>query len=320
MKRFAVLFLLMFVCLSVNRLTFGQQDCQFNIIGTWKAVTADAKGAVFYRFAPDGTVTVLSAAGDDQQSAPHEIASAKYEVDDPTAPKSIALTTTTKNRVFLFGKSSMNIVNYTDASLTCEIPGWGTTRWIKLDPNRYFIALAARRGEFYDTSGPAFPILIKIVGGEAQIDAVGTYSREGKSAFGTVPRTAYEDFMREPRNDSEVMLRLEINAAQYERGLKILRSWERRVREDALLYSAGSPLNNVLLVKAVTETLNQCGEEIKLYNLNYIHPEDWLSEKYGPAFIPFAYFKELKRLNESLHVRDEKFHQASLAAGAQPGS
>jgi hypothetical protein len=309
MKRSAVLFTLLFVWLTATGAAFGQQGCEFNIIGTWRAGSADA---VLYRFAPDGTITVLSVSGPGQSSDPQEIASATYELDNPKAPKSIALNTTNKNRVFLYGKSSIKIVEYTDTSMTCVVPGLGTTRWVKVDPNRYFIVLAARKGEFYDTSGPAFPMLIKVVGRESQIDAVGTYSDHGKGIFGPVPPEAYKDFLREPRTDSEVMLRLEINSAQYERALKILRHWERRVREDALLYPTRNPLNNVLLVKAVTETLNQCSEEFKLYRLNYLVPEDWIADKYDPQFIPFVFFKELRRLNESRHVGDDKFQQATL--------
>lgn len=319
MKRSAIFSTLLFICLAAPSESFSQQGCELNIIGTWKAVTTSATDVVLYRFAPDGTVTVLSASGSRQVSEPQEIARATYELDDPKAPKSIVLTTTNKNRVFLYGKSSMKIIEYTDASLTCELPGYERTRWTKVDPNRYFIILVARRGQFYDTSGPAFPVLIKIVGSESQIDAVGIYSDRGKEAFGTVPPEAYKDFLREPRTDSEVMLRLEINSAQYGRGLKVLRTWERRVREDALLYPLSSSLNNVLLVKAVTETLNQCSEEIKLYKLNYLLAEDWIAEQYSPPFLPFAYFKELRRLNESLHVRDDKFQQASLPAGARQG-
>ncbi|MCM3873742.1 MAG: hypothetical protein ND895_23895 [Pyrinomonadaceae bacterium] len=316
MKRSVVLFSLTLLCLSVVPSAFGQRDCEFNIIGTWKAVTT--ADVVLYRFTADGRVRVLSASSGPLSEA-QEIGSATYELDNPRSPKSLALTVTSKNRVFLYGKSSMKVLTYADSSLTCEMPGWGPTRWVKLDPHRYFIVLAARNGEFYDTSGPAFPILIKMDGPESVVDAVGTYSDHGKAAFGTVPPEAYKDFMRESQGDSEVMLRLEINSAQYERGLKVLRTWERRVREDTLLYPSVSRLNNVLLVKAVTETLNQCGEEIKLYKLNYIHPEDWLSDQYAPAFIPFAYFRELRRLNESLHVRDDKFQQASTV-GSQPGN
>lgn len=319
MKKSAIFSTLLLICLAATSTSFGQEGCEFNIVGTWKADTAAAKNVLLYRFAPDGTLTVLSVSAAEPAAEPQEIARATYELDDPKAPKTITLTTTSKNRIFLYGKSSMKVLEYTDSSLTCELPGYERTRWIKADPDRHFIILAARRGEFYDTSGSAFPILVKVVGRESQVDAVGIYSNQGKRAFGTVPPPVYKDFLREPKNDSEVMLRLEISLAQYERGLKVLRTWERRVRNDELLYPLSPPLNNVLLVKAVTETLNQCSEEFKLYKLNYL-TEDWITEQYSPAFIPFAYFKELRRMNEPLHVRDDKFPLAALPAGPPQGN
>jgi hypothetical protein len=313
MKKSAIFSTLLLIFLAASTTSLAQEGCEFDIIGTWKSTTT--ADAVVYRFTPDGVVTVLSGQG----SEPQEIARATYELDDPKAPKSIALTVTDKNRVFLYGKSSIKISKFADVSLTCEMPGVGVAQWIKLDPSRYFIVLAARQGEFYDRSGPAFPILIKIAGGESQVDAVGIYSENGKAEFGPVPPEVYKDFMREPQRDSEVMLRLEINSAQYERGLKVVRTWARRARENALLYPFVTSLNNVLLVKAVTESLNQCSDEIKLYRLSYLQPEDWIAEKYSPPFIPFAVFKEMRRLNESLHVRDDKFQQASVAVRLRPG-
>src|SRR6185369_7184030 len=133
-------------------------------------------------------------------------------------------------------RASMKVVGYDDTSLTCAIPGMGTTRWTRVDPNRYFIVLTARQNEFYDKTGSAFPVLIKLSGGVPEINAVGIYSDEGKAHFGTVPPDAYKDYLREARGDAEVVLRLEINGAQYERGLKIVKEWQRRAREDALLY------------------------------------------------------------------------------------
>jgi hypothetical protein len=50
----------------------------------------------------------------------------------------------------------MKLVSYDDTSITCAIPAVGTTRWTRVDPDRYFIVLAARKGEFYDKTGSAF--------------------------------------------------------------------------------------------------------------------------------------------------------------------
>jgi hypothetical protein len=180
------------------------------------------------------------------------------------------------------------------------------------EPHRHFLVLAGRRGTFYDNSGPAFPMLIKFDGEQVQVDAVGIYSIQGRRMFGSVPEETYQEFMKEPRAASDVMLRLEITPAQYERGLKILRTWDRRAREGALLYPDIS-LDNILLVKQVAESLDQCGEKIKLYNLDW-GVEDKISDNNPSPQVPFLFFKEMRRLNESLHLRDEKFQEYRIAA------
>jgi hypothetical protein len=180
------------------------------------------------------------------------------------------------------------------------------------EPHRHFLVLAGRSGTFYDNSGPAFPMLIKLDGERTQVDAVGVYSIQGKRMFGPVPAEAYQEFMKEPSAASDVMLRLEITSSQYERVLKILRTWERRVKEGALLYPDVS-MDNILLVKQVTESLSQCGEKVKLYKLDWGF-EDKISDNNPPPRIPFLFFKEMRRLNETLHLGDEKFQEYRSAA------
>lgn len=214
-----------------------------------------------------------------------------------------------KRRMFFFSLISLCLAAPVTAfgQKGCESDG---------EPHRYFLVLAGRSGTFYDNSGPAFPMLIKLNGERTQVDGLGIYSIQGKRMFGPVPEEVYREFMKEPRAASDVMLRLEITSAQYARGLKILRTWERRVKEDALLYPDVS-LDNILLVKEVTESLNQCGEkEIKLYKLDWGY-EDKISDNNPPPHVPFLFFKEMKRLNESLHVRDEKFQEYRTAAARQ---
>lgn len=314
MKRSVIVALLIFVCLTATTTALGQKGCELNIVGTWKAVNSNEVDSVFYRFGPDATVALLSRSGLTQGSALREIATATYALDNPKAPKIILLTATRDAGGFPKGISSIDIIGYDDTSLTIVKPTSGPTRWIRVDPYRYFIVLAGRTGVFYDRSGPTFPILIKIDGGKTHIDAVGIYSLGRNWAFGPVPADTYNQFMKEPRDDSNVMLRLEITATQYDRALKIVRTWERRVREGDLLYP-DLFLDNILLVKQVTETLNQCGEKFKLYKLDW-SVNDHISNitADNPASLaPFMYFKELRRLNESLHVRDEQFQAASRA-------
>jgi hypothetical protein len=285
------------LCLLFSAISIRAQQCQLTLNGTWKDETSGDK---VYSFDPNNTLTVFAG----QNSAP--IASGRYDLDE-SQPRQISFTNLTGATIFGSDKLPVTIKSYDDTSITFALPNGGKVRWIRVDPSRYFITLVARSGEFYDSSGSAFSILTRITSRETMSEAVGIYSDHGESSFGRVPALTYKDFMREPRNDSEVMLRLEINSAQYERASKVLQTWDRRVREDALLYQYQIPLNNIVLIKAVTETLNACKEDFKLYRLNYIHPEDWISDNYSPQFIPFVYFRELKKLNGPRHVTDKQF-------------
>ena len=316
MKLTAIISLLAIMLLGSIATAFAQEkSCSFDIVGTWKAQVSPTE-AVLYQFDSNGGVTILSVSGTE---APRQTTSASYKVIDETdAPRSISFTAAGKNRIFGAVKKTMEVVNYDDSSITCEIPGIGTTRWTRVDPDRYFIVLAARKGEFYDTSGSAFPMVIKLAGGVPTIDAFGIYLSKDGRTFGTVPPALYKDHLREAQKDSETTLRLEINSRQYERALKIVKTWERRAREGALLYitqntvnAEDNPdsLNNILVVKAVTETLNQCSDDVDLYPLNYVQKDDWISDKFGSAFVPFYYFKELRRRTEERHIPAEQFQE-----------
>ncbi len=314
MKLTAIISLLAMIILG-STAGFAQEkkSCSFDIVGTWKAQVSPNE-AVLYRFDSNNGVTVLADLGTGE---PRQIATAKYGViNELGKAESVSFTASGKHRIFGSIKKTMKVVKYDETSITCAIPGIGTIQWTRVDPDRYFIVLAARKGEFYDTSGSAFPMVIKLAGGVPTIDAFGVYLAKDGRALGTVPPDVYKKYLREARNDSETTLRLEINSRQYERALKIIKEWERRDREGALLYTTAAEtlddatyLNNILVVKAATETLNQCSEDVNLYPLNYVHKDDWLSDKFGSAFVPFYYFKELRQRNEARHIDDKKFQE-----------
>ena len=298
-----------------------KKKCPCDIVGTWKVQLSKTE-ARLYEFDGEGTVKVLKVTGD---AKPTEVATAKYElVEEPlpmesTAPaqkapdKTVSFTATGKNRIFGRTNATMKIVSYDDSSLTCEIPGVKEpVRWTRVDPDRYFLILVARQNEFYDHSGSAFPLVVKLAAGVPTINAAGTYSRNGKAAFGTVPVEIYKDYLREAHGDGEVILRVEINSRQYARALNIVQEWQRRAREGALLYrspDALESLNNLLLVRNVAETLNLCQNDLDLYKLDYTYPTDWITDHYSPEFVPFFFFKELRRRNEARHIDYQKFQQ-----------
>jgi hypothetical protein len=315
MKLTAIISLLAIMLLGSTATAFAQEkkSCSFDIVGTWKAQLSTTE-ARLYRFDANGEVTVLSVSGTGE---PQQIATAKYDViDEVDAPKSVSFTASGKDRIFGAVSKTMKLVSYDDTSITCAIPGIGTTRWTRVDADRYFIVLSGRKEEFYNNSGSSFSTLIKLAGGVPTIDAFGIYPENKQMAFGTVPPAVYKEYLREARNDSETTLRLEINSRQYERALKIIKEWQRRASEGALLYIVGvdnsddpTALNNILVVKAVTETLNQCSEDFNLYKLNYVVADDWITNKVASAFVPFYYFKELRQRNEARHIDDKKFQE-----------
>ena len=316
MKLTAIISLLGSLILTSTGTALAQQkSCSFDVVGTWKTQVSTTQ-TILYRFDSKGGVTVLSSSG---TAEPQQIAIASYTVNNELGkPDSISFTATGKNRIFGAIRKTMKIESYDDSSITCAIPGIGTTRWTRVDSDRYFIVLSARRGEFYDTSGSAFPMVIKLAGGVPTVDAFGVYLTKDGKAFGTVPATVYKNYLREAQNDSETTLRLEINSRQYERALKVIKEWERRDREGALLYTTMTNLdnsedptylNNILIVKAITETLNQCSEDVNLYPLNYVVKDDWITNKFSSGFVPFYYFKELRQRNEARHIPDQKFQE-----------
>jgi hypothetical protein len=307
MKRLAIISSLILICLTAT--AFGQNVCQFNIVGTWKASTTNDVRSVIYRFEPDGAVTMISVPSSGPGSKSKEIARGTYKLDNPKAPTSISFTITREGEGSAHGAPSMKIVKYDDTSFTSENGDPSSLlQWVRMDTNQYFLVLAGRTGVSYDRSGPTFPILIKSDGRETQIDAVGIYFIGGKPYFGAVPAEYRDEFMKDSLGASDVMLRLAISGPQYERGLKALRTWDRRAREGALLYP-DIFMDNILLVKQVTETLNQCGATVKLYTLDW-GTYDYISENNPPSLAPFLYFKELKRLNASLHIPDVRFQES----------
>jgi hypothetical protein len=309
---------LIMVCLFPANSALAQKGCELNIVGTWS--TPDESNPILYRFTQDGRVTALSRSGSNGEDI-REIGTAAYVLDDPKSPKVVLLKEFADRGKFPLGTAALDITAYDDTSVTVKILGKDNVRWTRVDPNRYFMVLAGNIRIFYDGGGPSFPMLIKTDGRKTEIEAFGLFPKGSYWDFGKIPEQLYNHFMKETRSDSEVMFRLEITGEQYERALKIVRTWDRRVREGALLYPDVT-MDNILLAKGVTESLNQCGERIKLYKLDW-SIEDYIShspeDKPETTRIPFRYFRKLKQMNESLHVGDEKFHAATHAGGSQSG-
>jgi hypothetical protein len=298
---------LVFIFLLAVTSAFGQSGCEFNLSGTWESALPGQSNSALYHFAPNGRVTVFSRSGPDQRAQGSEIARATYKLDDPKAPKAIEFKAIRGGGSFPWGITRMEITKYDGTTFTSVQPGSEPTAWVRIDPQRYFVVLAARQGTPND-GGPALGMLIKTDGSQMQINTFGLYYNDGRKITGPVPAELYNQFMTESRRDSDVMLRLEVTSQEFERSMKIMQSWQRRAREDALLFSPRSYLNSIVPLKEIAESLNQCGEKIKLHKLDW-KVDDEIGANYGLSVVAFQYVKKLRELNDPLHVPDDKFQQ-----------
>jgi hypothetical protein len=338
LKRTVLLCSLALLTLATGRAAFGQtaapaaapKPCPFNIVGTWKSEGA-AAGAVFFRFAPDGTVTLLSGSG----SIPNEdfevTAALKYKLDKPSAPKSIDFIAARGNEVFGRGTTTFAITEFSDDSFTTVNPltHANPTRWVRAQTNRYFLTFAARQmpvNAYYDDNsvkidprkgrptrptmgGPAFAMWTKLGGRKTEVETLGIhYMTDGTRTIpvvGPVPAELQKEFASESRKESDVMIRLELTEAEYERTHKVFRTWDKRVRDKTLLYD-DPYLNAMEFLRRTAESLNLCGEKVKLHKLNWSQWDEVATKHHLPEH-PLEYIRIMRKRNDELHVTNERF-------------
>jgi hypothetical protein len=338
MKRTVFICLLMLICLTTGGVAFGQANapaaapkaCPFNIVGTWKS--EGAANPIFFRFAPDGTVTLLSHSADIPDSDFEILAAVKYKLDKPAAPKSLDIIAARGNEVFGRGTTTLRISEYGDDSFTTYNPATNTglTRWVRAKTNRYFLTFAARRvpitGYSDDISvdihpkdgrptrpamgGPAFAMWTKLDGRKTEVETLGihlTTDGTGRTipVVGPIPAELHTQFASESRKDSDVMIRLELTEAEYERTHRVFRTWDKRVREKTLLYD-DPYLNAMEFLRRTAESLNLCGEKVKLHKLNWSQWDEVVTKHHLPEH-PLEYIRVMRKKNDELHVTDARF-------------
>jgi len=293
------------------------EPCAFNIVGTWQSTTGGHKNPTLLRFAADGTATVLSrnVSGSGLQTSE----SSTYKLDNPKYPKHISLTPIQPGVDTSEQSTSMEVTQYDDGAFTTAVtvtPDVELTRWVRVDPYRYFVVLAAGKGS-PGFGGAAFAMLIKTDGRQAQTDAFGLYpAKDGKVDYvqmGDISEAIRNQFKKEPQDDSAALFRMEVTAGPYQRALKILKTWERRARENTLLYNIPY-LDNAVYLNQLASSLNDCSETIKLEKLTWRIDDPIISQRNLPQ-VPYFFIKDIRQRNKDLHLADDKFYeelQASL--------
>jgi hypothetical protein len=279
------------------------QGCTISITGDWESTLPGRMSANLYHFAPDGTITVFSVAQPRQ-----ELARGSYNLDSTSAPKTIELKQLRGQDVFPGSGARMEITRFDNAGFSVK-SGTEAISWRRKDPFKYFVVLAAHRGTPPHKGGPAFGMLIKSGGNKTEAESFGLYYLDDHRTYGPVSEELFRQYMAGSRSDQDAVLRLQITAEDFARSMRVVKRWQKRAHDGALLYPSHSYLNIIIPLKEIAESQNQCGENINLYKLRWMM-DDELGAKVPEWELAFQYVKKLRQLNESLHVTDEKFQQS----------
>jgi hypothetical protein len=292
--------------MQVCSAAWAADSCDFDITGTWESVAArgDAPVPARYRFGADGMVTTLSRtdAGDDWQERAGTPAHF-YRLDDPKAPSIIEFRGADAATL----RGSMEISQYDDGSFTTLDANSEPTRWVRVEPERYFIVFAAARGEVAK-GGPAFAMLVRAgADSRATTDTFGFYLANDEPVVGPIPAPLSDKLTMESRLDTQTLFRLEVTRAELARAEAVLQAWERRAREHTLLYDIPY-LNSVVFLEQLAATLNRCHERIRAQKLNW-NVGDPVTAAHNLPQVGFFYIRELRRQNAALHLGNAEFRQ-----------
>ena len=309
MKLTIVLSLLMIICLLPRGDAFGQSDekkaCAFNIAGMWRSEATSETNPVFYGFGHDARVTVFGHVPD---VLPHEfemMASVGYKLDNPAAPRRIVFTATRGTDMFREGKTSLEILQYSDDSFTTlDTESGSQIRWDRVQTRRYFLSFAVRSGQA-QPGGAAFAMWTKLDGRKTEIEALGVHlakDAKGKMApvFNPIPAQLYNEFATESEKESDVMMRIELTEAEFERSYKVFEAWAEFARI-AKLPHKDPYINGMEFLKSAAENLNLCDEKLKLQTT------DGAAAARNPHQQTLEYVRMMKKKNDDLHVTDRDF-------------
>jgi hypothetical protein len=300
---------------------FAQEEpksCDFNIVGTWQSTTAGHTNPTRLRFERNGTATVLSrnTSGQGADWQPTDVSI--FKLDNPKDPKAIHLAPKKQPDQV----TSMEITQHDDGAFTTAVtvtPDVELTRWVRVDPYRYFVVLVSGKGT-PGYGGPAFAMLIKTDGNQPLTEAFGLYPyKDGKVdtvAMAPISEEIRKPFEKEPKDDSAAMFRIEVSAGPFNRAMKVLKTWERRARENTFLYNIPY-LDNAVYLNQLASSLNDCAETIKLEKLTWRIDDPIISKQNLPQ-VPYFFIRELRKQNPDLHLRDEKFYEVLQATNNSP--
>jgi len=286
---------------------FGQsvagKTCPFSITGTWQVEgrTRTAKN-YFYEFLPNGEIMIREYTAEVLPQEYEEIGHAKYALNRPESPKRLEFVGIAMNNRTAIprGETSLLVVEYSDDSFVTSDPKTEVqTRWVRVQTHRRFLTFAARGGQRFG-AGSAVAMWTTLDGRETRIDALGLRLNKengGDSvpAFGPVPFELYHEFEDESFKESDVMMRFELNEAEFWKTHKVFETWIEYARTATLPHN-NPYLNGMEFFRRAAESLNQCEDKVKLPI--FANPMD----NRNPHQHLLEYIRVMRKNNKDLHV------------------
>ena len=270
--------------------------CGLEIVGTWKS--ADAEKPILLSFTAEGWANVLGGSPDQLAEDYDILAQVLYEVDDPRWPRRLTFAVRRGNDLLPAGESSWEIAAHDDQSFAVGTED-AQARWTRVPTHRYFLTFAYRPAESAERGADGFVAWTSLDGRGAVVEAFGTRApHDGREPrFGPIMPDFVAELMAR-RRESDVALRIEVNAAEYRRSHRMLEAW-------ATLASAGvladdDPYGQALdFLRAVVGSVDRCRKTTLLGREDAARMDDEriaAGERLGDAM------RSLHKENAAVHV------------------
>jgi hypothetical protein len=275
--------------------------CGLEIAGTWKS--ADAERATLLSFTSEGWANVLGVSPDQRPEDFDILGQVRYEVDDPRRPRRLTFAARRGNDVFPAGDSSWELVAYDDHSFTARSED-AQSLWTRVQTHRSLLTFAYRPAASAGQDADGLVAWTSSDGRRAVVEAFGARAgRDGRSTlFGPIAPELVAELMAE-RRESDAVLRIEINAAEYRRSHRLLEAWTTLASAGAL--PDDDPYSLMLdFLQTVLESVSRCRKTVLLGKEDLARMDDEgtaAPERLGDAM------RSLLEENAAVHVGDDAF-------------
>jgi hypothetical protein len=291
--------------------------CPLELVGTWQLSSSSELEPVLLSFSNDSWASVLGRSGESRPGDLDILAQVRYEF----APRRdlrrdsghIEFQARRGNDLFSIGTSRWDIAAYTDESFSARRTDAATgdlSLWSRVQTHRYFLTFAAR-------TDAAFAMWTTLDGRRTDLEALGATAQGAAGArnarFGRIPPDLARAFTKQGAREDDVMMRIELNEAEYRRTHRVLEAWDILVTRDLL--ARGDPQAQALeFLEATLQSVNVCGGRLRLTDADSTGVS-------GKPQQPLELVRRIRKINDRRHVNDKLFPfrwQPSPVTAAQP--